>query len=251
MLIWIGTTIGDERRPVLRWHSTARRWLFRTTLPPLERMETATLRRARRVLAQSAHTADVVRALGVSSSRIEVVPVPIEIGTDRPSEDARSGVLYVGRVDDPRKNFGAMPRLATESAAVRNEGVSVVAPGPRPEGLHGAIRWLGHVPDIDAVYAGAKVFVMPSRQEGLGIAAFEALAAETPVVALRCGGPDRFLADSGGAVVVDDERDLGNAVDALLTDDARRIEMGRRGREWVGQNMSATAFLENEEIFRL
>jgi glycosyltransferase involved in cell wall biosynthesis len=227
--------------------------LYKCTLPVLEAMETSALRRMRRVVAQSRHTARMVSELGVPTNRIEVVPVPIDTRATRPIRGLdRRGVLFVGRADDPRKGFSRVLRLAIRSEAVRYTGIDVVSPSARiavPAQLRSTIRWWGHLPHLGERYASAQLLVLPSLQEGLGIVAFEALAAGTPVVAFTCGGPDDFLRESGGATVVTSLRDFGDAVERLIADPSLRDDMGKHGRAWVLANMSAERFLSDSSIF--
>jgi glycosyltransferase involved in cell wall biosynthesis len=79
-------------------------------------------------------------------------------------------------------------------------------------GLADRVRLLGYVSEADALIREADVFVMSSREEGLGSVVLHALALGTPVVATRGGGlpeivpGDRLVpvGDSGalaGAVV--------------------------------------------------
>lgn len=252
-LVWIGTTIRDERAATTPHHTTARRWLHRLSLPTLAAAEEDFLRRSTRVLAQSPHTADVLLGIGVRSSRVEIVPVPVDTDAFGPMEGERHGLLFVGRTHDPRKNFAAVLRLLDASAAARHSGVDVVsAEGPADVGhREETIRRRGWVDDLPARYAAASILLLPSHQEGLAITAFEALACETPVVALRCGGPDHFLRESGGGLVADDERDFIRHVEALLADESMRTAMGRAGCQWVRRHMSAQAFLAQESTFRL
>ena len=254
MVVWIGTTIGSERRAVIPLQGPPRRWLHRATLPGLERLETRVLREARRVLVQSPATADDVLALGVSSSSVELRPVPVDTDRFHPGTESRRGMLFVGRVWDPRKNFPACIDLLTRSAAAREEGIDVVSTGePPPEAgaLGSSIRWRGRVEDVSKLHRQAKLFLLPSVQEGLGIVVLEALASGTPVVAMRSGGPDRFLRESGGGVVVDDLAAFRTEVEKLLADDAARKDMGAAGRTWCEQNVSGRAFFDDPSIFRL
>ena len=73
--------------------------------------------------------------------------------------------------------------------------------------------------------------------EGLGIVFLEASATGLPVVAGDSGGaPDAVLDGETGFVV--DGRSVESVADrvtTLLLDPARAQEMGKRGRQWVGE----------------
>jgi glycosyltransferase involved in cell wall biosynthesis len=254
-LTWLATLIDDERQSKLASIDPARRALYRTTLPVLKGLERTVLRGSERVLAMSRHTADLALAAGCEPGRVEVVPVPIDTEHYRPVESpARRGLAFVGRVHDVRKGFDRVVGLVRRSAVARERGVTVVSPGSAaavPVALRPHVTWTGRVPDLGIPFGAAEVFVLPSRQEGLGIVAFEALACATPVVAFRCGGPDAFLEESGGGIVVDDEDQFAAAVESLLGDPARQRQMGQSGRAWVEANMSVAAFLATDGLFAL
>jgi glycosyltransferase involved in cell wall biosynthesis len=254
LLAWFGTTIGDERRSAIGHRDLVRKVLHTMTLPALESIERRVFARAERLMPQSPHTADLLVREGIPARRIEVQAVPIDTERFRPGDDERRGALFVGRALDPRKNFDATVRALGISAGLRDRGLDVVSPEPALPSRFAAyaehIRWRGEVDDVAALFRSAEVFVLTSRQEGLGIVVFEALASGTPVVATRCGGPDRWLAESGGGYVVD-EAGVGPAVERVLGDATLRQELGAAGRAWVEANMSAAAFLDDTSIFRV
>lgn len=249
---WLGTLIDDERRPTLAMRSAPRRYLYRATLESLSRIEREVLGGAQRVIAQSAHTADLIVARGIApAKRVEVKSVPVDTDTLTPPSagSERSGLLFVGRSHDPRKGFFRIRRLLDVSGPARSAGVTVVS-AVDPSGGP-AIRWLGPVSNLAAAYRKADLLVLPSVQEGLGIVALEAMACATPVVAYRCGGSDRILAESGGGVVVDDDATFRSTIERLLADPSACEEMGRAGRSYVERNLSLRAFLSDPSIFEV
>ena len=71
-------------------------------------------------------------------------------------------------------------------------------------GVGDIVHLVGYVDPVDALIREARVFVMSSREEGMGSVVLEALALERPVVATRAGGlpeivPAEWLAPVGDA----------------------------------------------------
>jgi glycosyltransferase involved in cell wall biosynthesis len=92
------------------------------------------------------------------------------------------------------------------------------------------VRFLGRRADKADLLLACDVVVMPSRAEGLGVAALEALACARPVVASRVGGLADLLDDSTGRLVPpEDPAALAGALDALIRDPALRERLGGAG----------------------
>jgi glycosyltransferase involved in cell wall biosynthesis len=101
--------------------------------------------------------------------------------------------------------------------------------------------FLGNVHEnlLPAVYNCADVFVLPSIQEGQGIALLEAQAAVKPVVAFNVGGVrEAVLNKKTGFLVNPNSSELAEAVTKLLSNETMREKMGARGRDFVSSNFS-------------
>lgn len=107
------------------------------------------------------------------------------------------------------------------------------------------IKMLGFVHDeqrLAQVYSAADVFVVPSLEEALGQTGVEAMACGVPVVAFDVGGLRDYvipkqtgmLAECGNVV------DLARHIVWLLQHPSRRLEMGRRARQFVQQRFNMT-----------
>jgi glycosyltransferase involved in cell wall biosynthesis len=87
------------------------------------------------------------------------------------------------------------------------------------------------------------VFVVPSDQEGLCIAALEAMACGCPVVSTRCGGPEEFVVDGETGFLVDhDPVDLGRRIVEVVSDRPMRTRLGANARQLVVDRYTQTAF---------
>jgi glycosyltransferase involved in cell wall biosynthesis len=185
-------------------------------LPALARL---LLRGARTVLAASSFLAKEAQSLGARDVRVVPTGVDVPERVGQPSPPPH--VLFAGRLSEEK---GILDFLAA------TEGLPRVVVGDGP--LRGRVpEAVGFVPpsEIGSWYERAAVVCVPSRREGYGMSAREALAYGRPVVATRVGG----LADLGaGAVLVPpgDLAALRDAVVALLDDDVRRSELGAEGR---------------------
>src|SRR5262249_28501921 len=94
--------------------------------------------------------------------------------------------------------------------------------------------------------AGADALLQPSRYESLSLAALEAWAQGTPVLAnARCAVLVAHLERSGGGWAVDGYEAFERALDELWEAPERGRELGRRGQEYVRAHYgSRVAFTE-------
>jgi len=88
------------------------------------------------------------------------------------------------------------------------------------------VWFVGHQPQsvVAELHNLATVSVIPSREEGFGLAALEAMGCATPVVSTRCGGPEMYVV--GATVPVESVEELAAALLELLTleaDGAREL----------------------------
>jgi glycosyltransferase involved in cell wall biosynthesis len=110
--------------------------------------------------------------------------------------------------------------------------------------LHGRVHFLGHLEQPLGLLADADLFVMSSREEGLGTSVLDAMARGIPVASTAAGGlPEMLGAGAGLLVPVGDPSALADAVERIATQPALRQQLGERGREAV-REFSATRMAE-------
>jgi glycosyltransferase involved in cell wall biosynthesis len=216
--------IGHRREP--RSYSRTARWY-------LEATTRYAARRANRLIAVSQSTADdLVRFYNVPRGRVSVVHSGVDprMQPQDPSkvEDVlgRLGIegayfLYVGR-NHPRKNL-VMLRRAFDEARRRGLQAELVLAGPGHEdGSAGAVRTLPYVsPDeLPALYAGAVALTLPSRFEGFGFPALEAMRCGTAVIGSTAGALPEIIGTAGILLSPDDAGAWSQAMLELAHDPA-------------------------------
>jgi glycosyltransferase involved in cell wall biosynthesis len=98
-------------------------------------------------------------------------------------------------------------------------------------GVGDAVCMLGRRDDFCQLLRHADGFVLPSENEGFGVAALEAMAAGVPVFGYRVGGLPEVVTDGAGTLVPCCDVDaLAAAVVAGVGDRAVRDAMGRTAR---------------------
>jgi len=104
-------------------------------------------------------------------------------------------------------------------------------------GLGDSVRRLGRIPhaDVVALYAAATVVAVPSRYEGFGLPAAEAMAAGVAVVAADATALPEVIGDAGVLVDPEDPVAWGAAIGRLLDDGAERARLVDLGRQRVGR----------------
>jgi len=101
----------------------------------------------------------------------------------------------------------------------------------------GAVRFVMNPSDGDLhdLYVGASVYVFPSRVEGFGLPALEAMQAGVPVAASRAGSLPEILADAATYFDPVDIEDIVHVLEQTLTDATLRATLVARGSQRVKQ----------------
>jgi phosphatidylinositol alpha-mannosyltransferase len=181
-------------------------------------------------------------AAELDREEVRLVPLPVDTDVFAPEPDdawaarlAAPTIAFVGRADDPRKNvpllLEAFRRLREEMPRARLRLIGRPPRTPVPEG----VELVPSPPSVVEALRTCSVFVLPSRQEGFGIVAAEALACGVPVVVTPSGGPLVLVLASEGGIVLDSWRaaELAGALRTLLGDRERLLQHRRRGRAYV------------------
>lgn len=146
-------------------------------------------------------------------------------------------ILFVGSLE-PRKNLDLLLSAWKEVKSDFEEtwliivGVSgnvfkKVNFGPEME----RVRFLGYVEDevLAGLYANARVFVLPSQDEGFGLPALEALASGAPVIVSNGGALPEIVGEAGLIFCLSDEAGLSNSLRECLSNAGLRAELREKG----------------------
>lgn len=171
--------------------------------PRRRRLMRAALAVARPVLvADAPHVAAAVRAAlgaaphivlnGVDTARF----APRDRAAARAALGLPAGVPVIGiaarleRVKGVDLAIAALPAIPGAVLAIAGQGseAGALRALAAAAGVEERIRFLGLVEDMPAFYAACDVACLPSRNEGLPLAALEAQACGVPLVAARVGG---------------------------------------------------------------
>jgi glycosyltransferase involved in cell wall biosynthesis len=115
-------------------------------------------------------------------------------------------------------------------------------------GLNAAVTFAGFCDQstVSRIYRQADIFVLPSFNEGMSIALLEAMSAGLPVIVTDTGGTAELVRENGIIIPWADPAALANAIEAMLEQPAKRIQMGKASRQIATQfswGNCATAYL--------
>ena len=213
------------------------------------------LRQADGVIAVGNELAEFAKGQGVLASRIWVIDMGVDCSCFRPHprDEVRRTlgltpdapvVVFVGTLTAVKGAEYFVHAAAALTERLPAARWYLVGGGPLEAELRQLVAQLAMADRITLVGqrpvgevaqwdAAADVLVMPSLAEGFGLAAAEAMACGTPVVASRVGGLQHLVEDGAHGFLVPpaDPEAIANRVYQLLTDTQLRARMGARGVE--------------------
>lgn len=198
------------------------RWFHR----PARHIMVAT-RSLARELAEQGLTQTMMWERGVDHAlfREDRAPLAALEGFPRPIQ------LYVGRVAVEKNIEAFLDTRQPGTKVIVGDGPALVALQARyPEA-----RFLGKLggETLAAAYAGADVFVFPSRTDTFGLVVIEALSCGTPVAAYPVPGPGDIVRDGAGAL----DENLDRAIAAAIT--CSRADAAALGARYSWPNCTA------------
>jgi glycosyltransferase involved in cell wall biosynthesis len=204
---------------------------------------------------------DIVKHLGISESRVRVTYLaagPRYSPCRNPVEDAalchnysslpQDYVLYLGGFD-ARKNIETLLQVYTWAQDAIGHDFPLVVAGKLPDAhkrlfrdprviakaleVEEVVRYIGPVAEEDkpALYRGARAFLYPTRYEGFGLPALEALACGVPVVGSNASSVPEIVGEAGMLVKPDDARSMAGALIAVVTDDELHDKLANAAQE--------------------
>jgi glycosyltransferase involved in cell wall biosynthesis len=240
-------TIGARRVVTLLdliWLHQGEAWGTPAAVRTMAVLTRISARTATRVITISeAAKDDIVRNFGLAAAKVDVTPLGVRL-PESPKLRAKGGppvVLCVAQ-KRPYKNLAT---LIQAIADLLEEEATLVLPGAPTEherdlraladrlGVAERVRFPAWVSgeELEALYAEATCFVLPSLIEGFGLPVLEAMARGVPVA---CSDRPALPEVAGDAALLFDPTDqsaVTAAVRRLLTDAELRKELSSRGLE--------------------
>ncbi|MEO8620475.1 MAG: glycosyltransferase family 4 protein [bacterium] len=211
----------------------------------LARMEQSTIGRARVVSATSEATARALRTFVSPGTSIVPVSSGVPDHLFRLVRHEEPFVLYLGRLDASQKGLDVLLDAFALVLHVKPDAkLRIAGRGPheaalraraRALGIQSSVQFLGPVSDDerDVLFSSAACQVVPSRFEGFGIAAAEALAAGVPLIVSDDPSLVEIVGADGAAGRISprgDARGLSSEILNVISDRAMRVRLSVSGR---------------------
>lgn len=119
-------------------------------------------------------------------------------------------------------------------------------------GISKGVFFIPETSDTTDALSAMDIFVMPSLQEGLGLALMEAMASGLAVIGSNVGGIKTLIQDGHNGLLVEpaDAQGLARAISILLSDPLKRLDLGAHAQDFIRNNFSLSKMvLETEEEY--
>lgn len=212
---------------------------------------------------------ETVQRFHIPARAVEVIPNfvdPSVYDRDRypcrRSAFLRDGEKLIIHVSNfrPVKRVAEVVRIFGRIQKAMPARLILVGDGPdRPEaaaqaeelGIEDRVVFLGKQDSVAELLACADLMLLPSSSESFGLAALEAMASGTPVVATRVGGVPEVVEDgvTGFLADVGEVEEMAERAIAVLRDPARWLQMSRDARALAIERFGAERVVPRYEAF--
>ena len=252
-LLWTATPYDDDRDARRTAMTFLRKSIEWCSAPFMRKIECEILQSSSRIVPMSSYACHrFAHISGINHEKMDVCGYPINtIECDFKIKTQRKIAVAIGRFDDPRKNAAMLFRV-WEKVIRRIPDAQLVVIGRKPQEIlcnryahllnEKAILCLGQVDDAEkkAWLYKARLMLITSYQEGLGIIGLEAMAHGAAVVSTRCGGPADYVIDgqNGFLVNIDDTDAMAVCAEAVLNNLALQKAFVSKGFEVIAKKFS-------------
>ena len=214
---------------------------------------------------------ETIRDFSVPEDRIEVVPNFVDTRIYRPglkpchratlAPEGEKIVMHISnfrpvkRVEDVIEVFASILKKIPSRLVLVGDGPERPRARLKVEelGLQDRVAFLGEYTPVQELLSCADLFLLPSESESFGLAALEAMACGSPVIASRVGGLPEVIIDGETGYLCEpgDIDDMGAAGVRVLGDDKHWKELSDAGRSLAVKNFSSERIVPDyEEYYR-
>jgi glycosyltransferase involved in cell wall biosynthesis len=249
-LAWVATGWDEDRKDRVARFPWARKLLDKTVNAPVLSALERRILRAGTILALSQYTRRNLDHIGATAVTHDLLPMPVD--TDffcpAPARVVKGRIGFSGRFDDPRKNLDLLLQALSLLSTQQIDATALLIGGTQTHAIGRQIEQLGIAGKVELVpYMPASelrrrlqtldLFVLPSHQEGLCIAALEAMSCGCPVISTRCGGPEEYVVDGETGFLVNfNPEKMADSIARILADRGLRESLAIGARQMVQTN---------------
>jgi glycosyltransferase involved in cell wall biosynthesis len=205
----------------------------------------------KRIIALSTQLEKELTQWGIPASHIIVIPNGVNINQFKPTDLPRNPIiLYVGSMVESKGVHHLLEAFAQFVVDDPNYQLTFIGDGSlknvlqersKKLGISEKVNFLGSLPNdqVRNWMQQAKLFVLPSLSEGLGVVLLEAMACGTPCIGCSIGGiPDIITPEVGLLVPPGDIERITSALREIISDEKLWLKMSVNARRRIEENFS-------------